>query len=92
MAGEIMHIDRFGNLIRNIHRSDLAGLRVTRVDVGGFPINTVANSYTAVPLGKPLALVGSSGYLEVAYNDGDRASDRLQMSEGILFQATVEPR
>ena len=90
IAGEIMHVDRFGNLMSNIHASMLQGLRVVRVDVGDFPINALSRSYTDVPPGKPLAIIGSSGYLEAAYN-GDRADRRLEVGKGIAFKVTVAP-
>ena len=41
-------------------------------------------------LGSPLALYGSSGYLEIAYN-GDSAEKRLDMGVGIIVNVAVEP-
>lgn len=76
-AGEILCVDRFGNLISNISRSDLAGvLRFApnaEVYLGGRSVGTVRTSYHEVPTGEPLALIGSSDYLEIAVNCGHAA-------------------
>lgn len=90
VSGAIMHVDRFGNLLSNIHRSYLEGSRVTSVEVGHFPIGALSETYAQVPQGKPLALYGSAGYLEIAYN-GDRADRRLEMGKGIIVTVTIEP-
>ena len=41
--------------------------------------------------GRPVALYGSAGYLEIAYN-GDRADTRLNMGIGIIVNVAVEPK
>jgi S-adenosylmethionine hydrolase len=90
VTGQIMHVDRFGNLITNIHSSFLEGLAVTHVEVGLFPIGPLRRSYGDVPEGKPLALFGSAGYLEIAYNR-DRADSRLEMGREIIVKLSVQP-
>ena len=89
LAGEVMHVDRFGNLITNVHRDDVEGASVEHVEVGLFPIGALSQTYSQVPTGKPLALFGSAGYLEIAYN-GDRADKRLEMGPGIIVKLTVK--
>jgi len=88
--GQIIHINRFGSLVTNIHRSLLDGSSVTKVVAGDFPIGPLSDSYADVPAGKPLALFGSSGYLEIAYN-GDRADTRLNMRHGISIKVHLKP-
>jgi S-adenosylmethionine hydrolase len=90
IAGQVIHCDRFGNLVTNIHQSDLEGLNVQRVEAGGFPLGPLRYSYAEVEPGKPLALMGGSGYLEVAYH-GDRADKRLDFGPGIKVHVTLEP-
>ncbi len=90
LSGQIIHTDRFGNLVTNIHISDLEGSQVVKVDAGGFPLGPLRQSYAEVPHGKPLALLGGSGYLEVAYN-GDRADSRLDFGPGIKVRVTLAP-
>lgn len=83
VQGEVIHINRFGSLVSNIHRSFLDGAKVVKVSAGDFPVGPLCNHYGDVATGRPLALYGSSGYLEIAYN-GDRADTRLNMGIGIF--------
>lgn len=87
--GRIMHVDRFGNLITNIHRSDLEGQDVERVAAGHFSLYGLSESYADVAEKKPLALIGPAGYLEVAYN-GDRANKRLNITVGIAVNVFLQ--
>jgi S-adenosylmethionine hydrolase len=77
IEGRIVHIDRFGNLITNI---DQALLRISQtfslnrplaIHVGGHLIVGICRTYGDVPTGRPLALVGSRGYLEIAVRCGN---------------------
>lgn len=88
VEGEIVHIDRFGSLVTNIHESHIGEAEVSRIEVGHFPLFGISASYSDVPRGKPLALLGSTGYLEIAYN-GDRADQRLGMELGIRVVLTL---
>ena len=90
VTGQIMHVNRFGSLVTNIHRSFLEGSRVANVEVGQFPVGPLSESYSQVDLGCPVALYGSAGYLEIAYN-GDSAESRLNMGIGIIVEVAVEP-
>ena len=87
--GRIMHVDRFGNLITNIHCSHLEGATVDRVAAGNCTVYEISCAYDDVPTGKPVALFGHAGYLELAYN-GDRANQRLQLSPGIFVNVFVK--
>ncbi len=62
-GGEIIYIDRFGNAITNLREA------ATAVIVGGQEI-PVRPFYQAVPAGQPLALISSTGLLEIAVNGG----------------------
>jgi S-adenosylmethionine hydrolase len=90
ITGIIVHVDRFGNLVTNIHKSDLKDCSVRKIEVGVFPIHKLSNSYAEVPQGSPLALLGSAGYLEIAFN-GDRAENRLQLGCGIKVRVSIDP-
>ena len=68
IEGEVIFVDRFGNAVTN-----LVGVRGGTVEVGRFSID-VRRTYAEVDAGKPLALVGSTGLLEIAVRDGDAAS------------------
>jgi len=67
LVGQVLHIDRFGNLIANIKGSDLPGRDAT-IEVAGCCIEGVSKFYaqnTGV-----MALLGSTGHLEISYRDG----------------------
>jgi S-adenosyl-L-methionine hydrolase (adenosine-forming) len=67
ILGEVIAIDRFGNAITN-----LIGVRSGVVAAAGRPV-PVRATYADVATGSPVALVGSSGLLEVAVRDGSAA-------------------
>jgi S-adenosylmethionine hydrolase len=71
VAGEVVDIDRFGNAMTSLE--PLAGGRLLELAAGGTCIPRLSKSYGAVPLGRPLAIVGSQGYIEVAVNCGHAA-------------------
>jgi S-adenosylmethionine hydrolase len=84
IAGEVVRVDRFGNLITNIDRPAferfLADGPVT-IRVGALALPKVVETYTAAPPGTICALFGSSNHLEIAAN-GANAAERLAMGRG----------
>lgn len=88
-SGMVIHVNRFGSLVTNIHRSYLDGKNVMKVTVGDFPVGPISESYEDVGPRLPLALYGSGGYLEIAYNK-DRADKRLNMGVGIIVHVEIE--
>ena len=67
VIGQVLHVDRFGNLITNVRSSNLAGKKIT-VEVGGHSIQGMSDYYAQ---GEGImAVVGSSGYLEISLRDG----------------------
>ncbi|HEY7172174.1 MAG TPA: SAM-dependent chlorinase/fluorinase [Vicinamibacterales bacterium] len=76
LSGEVVRVDRFGNLITNIDRGMLesfleGGSGV--VDIAGRTAPIVA-TYDEVPVNALCALVSSSDHLEVAVNGGSAAA------------------
>lgn len=71
-VGEIVHVDRFGNLITNLPATPPPS-PADRVDAAGRTI-AVGRTYSDVPRGELVALAGSSGWLEIACNGGSAAS------------------
>jgi S-adenosyl-L-methionine hydrolase (adenosine-forming) len=65
--GEVILIDHFGNAITN-----LVGMRGGTVEVGPWSI-AVRRTYTEVEAGEPVAVVGSTGFIEIAVRDGSAA-------------------
>jgi hypothetical protein len=77
-TGAVVHVDRFGNLTTNLLESDLAALGEGRLDALevrlGSEILPLVRSYSDVAPGRPCALVGSSGRLEIAVRLGRAAA------------------
>ncbi len=75
IAGEVIAVDRFGNLVTN-----LMARRGGAVELGGRTI-PMRRTYADVAQGESLALVGSSGLVEIAVRDGS-AFERLGAGRG----------
>lgn len=74
----IIHIDQFDNAIVNLRREAFeklrAGRRVKLYFKHDDPIYHFSKQYSDVPVGDPLALWNSAGYLEIAVNMGKASS------------------
>jgi S-adenosylmethionine hydrolase len=76
IEGEVIYIDGFGNLILNIpadliqHRGSVGKEFKANIKKMKLPL---LSTYSDVAKGKPLALIGSSGFLEVAVNQESAA-------------------
>jgi S-adenosyl-L-methionine hydrolase (adenosine-forming) len=84
IRGEVMAIDSFGNLITNILDSHLAGKPNDEracIACGIFETFGIFNTYGGHPPGLLVALIGSSGRLELAVV-GDNAAERTGVSIG----------
>ena len=82
LQGQIVNIDKFGNLCTNISREDVdkfgSGKEIS-IRVGNITIDTLCSCYSGQPKGALLALYDSNGCLEIAENSGN-ASKRLGVS------------
>lgn len=74
-TGAILKVDRFGNLITNLHIDDFPDIRTRAfgLNVGLQMVTRLALTFTECAPGEVSVLVGSSGYLEVAANQGSAA-------------------
>lgn len=70
-TGEVIHIDRFGNLTTNIGADLLHDKQVIAISIGRKQIKRVFKSYNDMPVGLAGALMGSGGFLEIAVNQGN---------------------
>ena len=70
LIGHVLHIDRFGNLITDITSQDLPSGKF-RIEIAGRRIASLSQSYE--PAQELLALIGSSGRLEIALTAGSAA-------------------
>ena len=79
LTGEIVKIDRFGNAITNISETAIARLEsastgemsIYEIRVGSARLNRLNRAYAESDIGKPLAIIGSCGLLEIAINGGN---------------------
>lgn len=85
LAGEVLHVDGFGNIITNISEQELAKLGVGEWIVAQLPNSKVklrfGKAYAEGKPNKTLALIGSHGYLEIALNQGN-AAEKIQAKPG----------
>jgi hypothetical protein len=89
-AGAVLKIDRFGNLITNFHIDDFPDLYAHSIEVraGLERIEALARTYAETKEGDLFAIVGSSGYLEVAVNQGS-AAKRLGVGVGSSVELEI---
>jgi S-adenosyl-L-methionine hydrolase (adenosine-forming) len=83
VRGEIIYVDRFGNVITNLDAATLSASKGTRAHVftRGKRLCPLAPFYQSVGRDKPVGVLGSSGFLEIAVNDGN-ASKQLKLGVG----------
>ena len=82
IAGEVISIDAFGNLVTNLPASLLPQLTVAGgLRVGPHAITTIVRTYGDAAPGTAVALVGSQGFIEAAIVEG-RADVRLHARIG----------
>jgi S-adenosyl-L-methionine hydrolase (adenosine-forming) len=86
IRGEVAYVDRFGNAITNIDPPELELFGGAQIEVlrGTNRICRMAEFYGAVPPGKAVAVLGSSGFLEIAVNRGN-ASRELKLQVGTII-------
>lgn len=86
VAGTVLHVDTFGNLITNVREKDFPAGDV-RVLVAGRTVPGLSFSYQSG--GELLAIIGSSGRLEIAARNGS-AAVLLGVTRGaeVILEAT----
>lgn len=68
LVGKVLHIDHFGTLVTNVKSNDLPGKDAV-IEVVGCRIQGISDYY--VQKEGVMAIVGSSGYLEISLRDGN---------------------
>jgi S-adenosyl-L-methionine hydrolase (adenosine-forming) len=85
VQGEVVAIDRFGNVITNIPEEVLPDESDVRITVGRKTLRKLSRTYADVPKGGLLALVGSTGHLEISVNQGSaRQAARIHRGDRVL--------
>jgi S-adenosylmethionine hydrolase len=92
LRGEILRVDRFGNLISNIDRARFDAFRHDRgirIRLGAHEVERLVQTYAEAPEGTVCALFGSTDHLEVAKNAGS-AAEHLRCGRGAVVQIDLE--
>ena len=84
VAGHVVHVDRFGNVVTDISR-DLLPRGAISVGVGSVVVSRLATYYAEAEAGELVAVVNSSGHLEIATR-GARAIDKVNVKRGTLVE------
>jgi S-adenosylmethionine hydrolase len=84
IEGHVIHVDRFGNLVTNIS-GEIRGT----VIVGKHRFDRRVDTFAEGASNVPVVLAGSSGWLEVALNDGS-AADMMQTGVGTPVRLVLD--
>jgi S-adenosylmethionine hydrolase len=90
LAGVVLLIDRFGNLVTNIDRRTFESFtraQPVALKVNDHAIARVVATYSDIPAGEVCALFGSTEHLEFAVNGGS-AADTLRVAKGAKVEIT----
>jgi S-adenosylmethionine hydrolase len=78
IVGSVIYIERFGNAVTNIPSS--LAIQASRIRVKGHTI-PLCGCYSDVAKGKPVAVAGSCGFVEISVNSGN-AAKKMNLSIG----------
>jgi len=72
-VGHVVHVDHFGNLVTDLEAEAIGDAQAVTIEVGGQRIVGLRRTYTEGKAGELMALIGSSGRLEIAVPGGQAA-------------------
>jgi S-adenosylmethionine hydrolase len=83
----VIHVDAFGNATTNVSHEALQAMGANVFRVRGRTLGRLKRTYWDVAPGKPLALIGSSGLLEIAVRDGSAAAELgVRVGDAVDFE------
>jgi S-adenosylmethionine hydrolase len=88
LVGNIIYTDRFGNLTSNIPAEQI-GSRNGQVSIGNLSVGRICRVFADVEPGRPVTLINSFGFLEIAVNQGN-ASRLFGLERGAPVQIAWE--
>lgn len=89
IVGSVIYVDRFGNLVTNV-RGVMNVSSKAEIAIAGRVIRGLTACYAGARPGELLAIIGSSGRVEIAVNQGS-AHKVLGVSEGGQVRITQRP-
>jgi hypothetical protein len=96
LRGEVIYIDHFGNLITNVSQNMVETSfecppETVRTTLKQHTIEGISETYSAVDEGNLVALIGSTGYLEVAVKNGSaRELLRAERGDHVVLEPPAE--
>jgi len=92
LCGEVLYVDDFGNITTNISKGDLDKIGI----VEGFKLDIklrgkatrmkFCSTYGEAPAKKPLALIGSHDFLEIAINQGSASKIfKIKVGDAVII-------
>ncbi len=89
-TGAVLKVDRFGNLITNLNVDEFPTVRERPfvLIAGVHPVEKLLPTFSDGPLGEAFVVIGSSGFLEVAVNQGS-ASAKLGCRAGTPVELSI---
>ena len=93
LYGEVLRLDRFGNLITNIDRRTFDALvgpggHAVEIHAGPHQVQKVVSTYADAAAGEIVALFGSTDHLEIAAN-GASAAALLDLGRGAVVRVVI---
>lgn len=93
ICGQVLYIDRFGNLITNIPQGLLPADQAWHVYIAGHEVLGMSKAYAVAAEGELVALMDSSGYLEIAVRNGNAAAMlQAKRGTGVIVKPLVEQK
>jgi len=89
-VGQILKIDRFGNVITSFHVDEFPNLeqRAFSLMAGGYELSVMVRHYAEAVPGDLVVIVGSGGYLEISMNQG-AAAERVACEAGAAVELKI---
>lgn len=88
LTGEVIYIDRFGNLITNINKDEFRNFVANsnfKIYIAGQELNKISRSYQEAEKNSPLAIFSSFGNLEISVREAN-ARQFLSADKGTPIQ------
>lgn len=89
IEAEIIHIDRFGNLVTNLRQSDLP--EIFTLDINGKKISKMQKFFAEAEKAELFMIVGSAGFLEVvAFQDSAANLLKVKRGQKVILTENVQ--
>jgi len=84
--GEVIYVDHYGNAVTNVKRELIQQAPAARVAIGGVNVGPVRETYSDVAGGQAVAVIGSSGLMEIAVRNGSAARElKIRVGDVVQF-------